>query len=83
VQLERFTRMTEHNLFYYRYTSFTNSQRPLLKVAALYFDKLYILDPAANRITGGNLRLTPHGGALEGTGSISRLRCSHPKEKSC
>ena len=37
--------MTEHNLFCYPYTSFTNEQLPLLKVAALYFDKLSILDP--------------------------------------
>jgi hypothetical protein len=37
--------MTEHNLFYYPYASLTNSQLPLLKVAALYFDKLFILDP--------------------------------------
>jgi hypothetical protein len=37
--------MTEHNLFYYPYASFTNVQLPLLKVAALYFDKLAILDP--------------------------------------
>ena len=37
--------MTKHNLFYYPYASFTNAQLPLLKVAALYFDKLYILDP--------------------------------------
>ena len=37
--------MTKHNLFYYLYASFTNAQLPLLTVAALYFDKLYILDP--------------------------------------
>lgn len=37
--------MTEHKLFYYPYTSFTNAQLPLLKVAALYFDKLVILEP--------------------------------------
>src|SRR5262245_5112961 len=37
--------MTEHNLFYYPYASFTNAQLPLLKVAALYFDKLVVLDP--------------------------------------
>jgi hypothetical protein len=37
--------MTEHNLFYYPYASFTNAQLPLLKVAALWFDKLVILDP--------------------------------------
>jgi hypothetical protein len=33
--------MSEHNLFYYPHTSF--AQLPLLKVAALYVDKLYIL----------------------------------------
>ncbi|HMI83274.1 MAG TPA: hypothetical protein VK550_04220 [Polyangiaceae bacterium] len=32
-------------LFYYPYASFTDRQLPLLKVAALYFDKLTILDP--------------------------------------
>src|SRR5689334_5923279 len=37
--------MTDHNLFYYPYASFTNSQLPLLKVSALWFDKLVILDP--------------------------------------
>lgn len=37
--------MTERNLFYYPYASFTNAQVPLLKAAALYFDKLIILDP--------------------------------------
>lgn len=43
VRLERVARMTEHKLFYY--ASFTNAQLPLLKVAALYFDKLFLLDP--------------------------------------
>jgi hypothetical protein len=37
--------VTEHNLFYYPYASLTNAQLPLLKVAALYFDKLVVLDP--------------------------------------
>jgi hypothetical protein len=37
--------MCDHNLFYYPYASLTNEQLPLLKVAALYFDKLFILDP--------------------------------------
>ena len=37
--------MTEHNLFYYPYASFTNAQLPLLKVVALWFDKLVTLDP--------------------------------------
>jgi hypothetical protein len=37
--------MTDHNLFYYPYAFFTNAQISLLKVAALYFDKLVVLDP--------------------------------------
>jgi hypothetical protein len=37
--------MSEHNLFYHPYASFTNAQLPPLKVAALYFDKLVIVDP--------------------------------------
>lgn len=37
--------LTPHRLFYYPYASLTNQQLPLLKVAALYFDKLVILDP--------------------------------------
>ena len=37
--------MTEHKLFYYSYASFTNERLPQLKVAALYFDMLYILVP--------------------------------------
>jgi len=37
--------MTEQNLFYDPYASFTSVQLPLLKVAVLYFDKLVILDP--------------------------------------
>ena len=36
--------MTDHGLVYYPYASFTNAQLPLLKVAALYFDKLVILE---------------------------------------
>ena len=32
--------MTDHNLYYYPYASLANAQLPLLKVAALYFDKL-------------------------------------------
>jgi hypothetical protein len=37
--------VAQHNLFYYPYASFTGSQSLLLKAAALYFDKLYVLDP--------------------------------------
>src|SRR6266852_515994 len=44
--------MTEHSIFYYPYADFRNAQLPLLKVAALYFDKLYLLDPFT-AISGG------------------------------
>lgn len=37
--------MAEHKLFYFPYASLTNQQLPLLKVAALYFDKIVILEP--------------------------------------
>jgi hypothetical protein len=37
--------MHDHRLFYFPYASFTDAQLPLLKVAALYFDKLCLLDP--------------------------------------
>jgi hypothetical protein len=37
--------MAEHSIFYYPYGSFGEQQSPLLKAAALYFDKLYMLDP--------------------------------------
>lgn len=37
--------MSDHRLFYFPYASFTDAQLPLLKVAALYFDKLIFLDP--------------------------------------
>lgn len=37
--------MNQHNIFYYPYASFKGEQELLLKAAALYFDKLYILDP--------------------------------------
>jgi hypothetical protein len=44
--------MTKHSIFYYPYADFRNEQLPLLKVAALYFDKLYLLDPFT-AISGG------------------------------
>lgn len=37
--------MTQQSIFYYPYASFADEQSLLLKVVALYFDKLYILDP--------------------------------------
>jgi hypothetical protein len=36
--------MTEYNVLYYHYASYTDAPLPLLKVVALYFDKLVILD---------------------------------------
>lgn len=36
---------TEHYLYHYPYASFTDAQLSLLKVAALYFDKLVLLNP--------------------------------------
>jgi len=45
--------MTEHNIFYYPYASFGDEQAPLLKVAALYFDKLFLLDP--EKASGGTI----------------------------
>jgi hypothetical protein len=44
--------MSEHSIFYYPYADFKNEQLPLLKAAALYFDKLYLLDPFT-AISGG------------------------------
>jgi len=37
--------MTENRLFYYPYATMFDAQLPLLKTAALYFDKLVLLDP--------------------------------------
>ena len=37
--------MEEHSIFYYPYSYFTDNDLPFLKAAALYFDKLYTLDP--------------------------------------
>jgi hypothetical protein len=46
--------MTEHSLSYYPYASFTNTQLPLLRVAALYFDKLVLLDLSRNHEQGND-----------------------------
>lgn len=37
--------MSEHSVFYYPYATIGEQQSLLLKAAALYFDKLFILDP--------------------------------------
>lgn len=65
--------MHSHNLFYYPYASLTNDQLPLLKVAALYFDKLVILDPVdaswsmvgADHVARGAIALLKDAGMLE------------------
>lgn len=65
--------MTEHNLFYYPYASLTNEQLSLFKVAALYFDKLIILDPVgaswatvgADHIARDAITLVKDAGILE------------------
>jgi hypothetical protein len=65
--------MTEHTLFYYPYASFTNAQFPLLKVAALWFDRLVILDPVgaswdtvgADHVARDAVRLLKDAGILE------------------
>lgn len=65
--------MTSHNLFYYPYASFTNEQLSLLKVAALYFDKLTMLDPVgaswatvgAHHVARDAIKLLKNAGILE------------------
>jgi hypothetical protein len=37
--------MSNQVIFYYPYANFTNDSSPILCAAALYFDKLYVLDP--------------------------------------
>ncbi|MGM0561897.1 MAG: hypothetical protein ACQETX_12610 [Pseudomonadota bacterium] len=65
--------MNRHKVFYYPYASFTNAQLPMLKVAALWFDKLVILDPVgaswntvgADHIARDAARLLKDAGILE------------------
>jgi hypothetical protein len=45
--------MASNSIFYFPYGSFTEKQSPLLKTAAIYFDKLYILDP--EKASGGSI----------------------------
>lgn len=44
--------MSGHSIFYYPYASFGYEQAPFLRAAALYFDKIYLLDPEKARSTG-------------------------------
>lgn len=62
--------MNMHSLFYYPYASFTNAQIPLLKVAALYFDNLVLLDPV--------------GASWDTIGADHRiLRCANSPPRAC
>jgi hypothetical protein len=53
--------MTENRLFYYPYATLSDSQLPLMKTVALYFDKLVLLDPQAATWD----RVGPEPGALD------------------
>ena len=59
--------MYEHSIFYYPYAFFSDNHVPFLKASALYFDKLYILDPVKSNIQAGRLDLTKEkkGGVLD------------------
>ncbi len=50
--------MNEHTIFYYPYATFGNKQNLLLKAAAMYFDRLYILDPLKASWDGIGTRLS-------------------------
>jgi hypothetical protein len=66
--------MNEHNLFYYPYASFSDNQKLLLKAAALYFDKLYILDPFKASYDGiGPGDKSQHVNMLEKEGILERV----------
>jgi hypothetical protein len=66
--------MLQQGVFYYPYASFVEKQSLLLKAVALYFDKLFILDPVkANfaRIGIGDLENDIH--LLEKEGILERI----------
>jgi hypothetical protein len=72
--------MLGHRLFYYPYAALTDDQLPLLKVAALYFDKLVLLDPI--RANWENTGLGPVArdatGMLFDEGSLKLRGSSYP-----
>ncbi|MCP9463225.1 MAG: hypothetical protein NNA25_00320 [Nitrospira sp.] len=76
--------MTKHNLFYHPSASFTNAQRPLLNVAALWFEKLVLLDPVgaswdtvgADHIARETVRL------LNGAGSQGEVAVNNSEARS-
>ena len=66
--------MEEHSIFYYPYASFKDDQSPLLKAVALYFDKLYILDPLKSSWDNiGQTPATPDINLLEKEGILVRV----------
>jgi hypothetical protein len=78
--------MTEHNLFYYSYVSFTNAQLPLLKVAALWLDNLLsdnghrrsqLIERAAPTVEGGGLLLRQAMRFQFGCHKLSEQRAFH------
>lgn len=50
--------MNKHNLLYYHFALFTGALLPLLKVAALGFDKPVLLDPV--RASWGSMDADQH-----------------------
>src|SRR4051812_40949894 len=69
----------DNRLFYYPYATFFDAQLPLLKVAALYFDKLALLDPRSaswDRI-GADPKALTEVSLLEQHGLLDRV---HPSE---
>lgn len=66
--------MSEHSVFYYPYATLGSQQSPLLKAAALYFDKLFILDPLkASWATIGPGKREPDLRLLESEGILQRI----------
>jgi hypothetical protein len=66
--------MSEHSVFYYPYATLGTQQSPLLKAAALYFDKLFILDPLkASGATIGPGDREPELRQLESEGILQRI----------
>lgn len=64
--------MIEQNVFYYPYATLGDKQLTMLKAIALYFDKLYILDPLKASWAGigsgqyeNDIRLLEHEGILQ------------------
>jgi hypothetical protein len=63
-----------HSIFYYPYASLGAEQAPLLKAVALYFDKLFILDPLkASWATVGPGQREPDLRLLESEGILQRI----------